>query len=133
MATIEEFYKRDFAFKSDFVVTASGDLDTVTGLENLKDALYRRLITHPGSLVHRPNYGVGIKDYQNAPGSLAVQRRLALRIQEQFERDPRVEKVTGVSVNVPDSLKPDLFKVTVRVKPAGYDETQMQFIAFGDV
>lgn len=130
MATIEEVLGRDIAFKGDLVVTATGDLDTISGLANVKEALYRRLVTRPGSLIHRPNYGVGIQDFQNSLSSLEKQRELALRIQEQFTQDPRVQSVEGVRVDF-DDLQPDVVKIMVRVKLVGYDEVTATFIPFG--
>jgi hypothetical protein len=131
MANLEEFLGTDIAFKGDFLRTATGDLDTISGLESVKNALFHRLITTPGTLIHRPDFGVGIKDFQNAPATLDSQRQLALRIKEQFELDPRVEEVIGVRMNVAD-LTPDKITVTVRVKIRGYDEEAMEFIPFGE-
>ena len=130
MANIDEILGTDIAHKSDYILTATGDLDTLSGLENIKNALFHRLITSPGSLIHRPNYGVGIKDFQGAPNSIELQRQLALRIQEQFEQDPRVVKVLGVSLNYED-LTPDMVEIIVRVRITGYDEVTAKFIPFG--
>ena len=132
MASIEEIYGRDIAFKSDLVITPAGDIDTISGIDNVKEALFRRLITSKGSLVHRPDYGVGIKDFQNSPSTLFYQQQLAAKIKEQFELDPRVEKVVGVSIDF-DDYSPQIVNIKVRVKLVGYGETAMNFIPFGDV
>lgn len=132
MSQIDEFLKRDIAFKSDFVDTASGDLDVISGLDNLKEALFRRLVTTPGAVIHRPEYGCNLKAYQGSLNSLENQRRLAQTIKEQFESDTRVEQVTGVSFNVADN-KPDMIQVNVKVSVRGYGETGFTFVAFGDV
>lgn len=132
MATIEEVLGRDIAFKSDFVLTPTGDLDTIAGLENLKDALLRRLVTTPGTLIHRPTYGVGIKSYLNGLNSLGAQRQLGISIKEQFELDSRVEKVTSVKITNSDS-NPGLVVVEVRIKVVGYQETAIKFVPFGDI
>lgn len=131
MATLDEVFKRDIAFKGDFVLTPTGDIDVISGLENLKQALFHRIITSPGSLVHRPTYGVGIKDYLNGPASLSLQTELARRIQEQLILDPRVEEVLGVGFSFTDS-RPDLTRIVVRVKPRGYDELGFTFLPFGE-
>ena len=131
MATIEEFFKTDIAFSGDFATTPTGDIGKIKGLENVKQALFHRLVTKAGSLIHRPNYGVGIQDYQNAPATLDTKRRLALKIQEQFELDPRVKEVTGIAVNL-DSIDPSKVVIVVRVKLQGYDEEAMKFIPFGE-
>lgn len=132
MSQLDEFLKRDIAFKSDLVQTASGDLDVIAGLDNLKEALFRRLITTPGAVIHRPEYGCNLKAFQGSLANLENQRRLAQTIKEQFELDTRVEVVTGVSFNVDDN-KPDMVKVNVKVSVRGYGETGFNFVAFGDV
>lgn len=132
MASIIEVLKKDIAHKADYLVSPSGDLDSLTGLDNVKNALFHRLVTQPGSLVHRPTYGVGIKSFQNAPNTIETQRRIALRIKEQFEQDPRVEEVLGVRVESGD-LTPENIKIIVRVKLSGYEEVTTTFIPFGEV
>ena len=132
MSELDEFLKRDVAFKSDFVITATGDLDLIEGLGNVKEALFRRLLTTKGSIIHRPEYGCSIKEYQNAINSIENQRSLARTIKEQFEEDVRVESVSGVSFNVDDN-KPDMIKVNVKVSIKGYGETAFTFVTSGDV
>lgn len=132
MSQIDEFLKRDIAFKSDFIATASGDLEVISGLDNLKEALFRRLITTPGSVIHRNDYGCNLKAFQGSLNNLENRRRLAQTIKEQFETDTRVEQVTGVSFDVNDN-KPDMIQVNVKVSVRGYGETGFSFVAFGDV
>jgi hypothetical protein len=127
MALLNEILLTDIMHKSDFVKKDDGgDLMAISGLENVKEALLRRLITEPGSLIHRPSYGVGIKRFLNAPGTLATRQALALRIGEQFPRDPRVESVLGVSM-MSDDLQPDRVTIVVRVKLVGYGEQEFGF------
>lgn len=128
--TIEETYLRDLVHKKDLLADADGDLQDITGLNNLSQALYHRLVTQPGSLIHRPDYGVGIKSFLNSINSLDNQRRLANRIDEQFRRDFRVEEVSGVKFTVDDEY-PDRIKVFVRIKAIGYDEVELKFTPFG--
>lgn len=131
MAKGDEAYLTDFAFTSDFVVTPAGDLATQTGLANYKDALFRRLITTPGSLIHRPNYGVGIKRFQNSINTIPTQQRLAGIIKEQLERDPRTRRVLGVTV-VNNNTRPELVQIIVRVEAIGIGETSLTFEPFGE-
>lgn len=130
MAELEEFYLTDLQFTGDLVKADNGDLADISGLANLKQALLHRLITQKGSLIHRPDYGVGIKQYQNAVGSLAVQQKIAANIDEQFRQDFRVLDVTGVSIEQ-DANNSGLFKIVVTVTTAGFDEIPMTFIPFG--
>lgn len=132
MATIDEYYLTDLVFENDFQIDPDGDLACISGLKNLKQALFHRFITTPGTLVHRPDFGVGVKDYQNAPMTLENQRSLALRTKEQFEQDFRVDSVEGFSFTV-DPLDPYKLTVFVRIKPSGFQEVTMEFVPFGDV
>lgn len=129
MADITESLLTDIAHKNDVIRAANGDLDTIKGLANIKEALFRRLMTTPGALAHRPEYGVGIKDYQNAPNSLANQRSLALRVKDQFERDPRVKEVLGLRFDTNDK-EPDKTTIIVRVTIAGFEEVELDFQGF---
>lgn len=130
MATAEETYGVDIAFKGDFVKTASGDLDTSAGLDNLKDSILRRLFTTPGAVIHRPTYGVGLGSYVNSLNSIGIQRKLANLIQEQLEQDPRIESFIGLRVESPDD-NDSMVKILVRVKPVGYDEQTLTITTGG--
>lgn len=132
MALLDESLFRDLAHKGDLLAAPNGDIQTISGLNNIKEALFRRLVTQPGSLVHRPNYGVGIKDFKNAPNSLPNQQRLALRVKEQFELDARVTEVVGLKVTVDDDT-PEKIIIFVRINIEGFGETEMDFIPFGEV
>lgn len=127
---ITDALKTDIAHSGgDYIKTPGGDLGTVSGLANYKLALFHRLMTVPGSLVHRPTYGVGATMYQNAPSSFAIQQKFAGVIEEQFAQDPRTEKVLAVSITSDDE-NPQLTLVKVSVKPIGYSEQQMIFTPF---
>lgn len=131
MAELDEFYLTDLVHdQGTLLESASGDLDTVSGLSNLQQALFHRLITRKGTLIHRPTYGVGIKDYQNALGSIGTYRKLAAEIDEQFRQDFRVQDVRGVKIEQ-DQNNPGLFKVIVTVQTAGFQELPLTFIPFG--
>jgi phage baseplate assembly protein W len=121
----------DIEFENDFVKSDANGLQTISGLDNLKQALYARLMTTPGTLVHRPTYGVGIKDYQNSISSTTQQTILANKIQEQFLQDPRVADVTGISIDNTDD-EPQLTTINVSVVVVGYTDAQtMSFVPFG--
>lgn len=129
MASITESLGKSIAHVGDLKRTPNGDLGTIEGLANLKNALFHRLMTQPGSLVHRPTYGVGILAYQNAPNSFTIQRKLAALIQEQFLQDPRVKEVTSVRITSEDNT-PQRTVIAVSVKPVGYEELEMLFRPF---
>ncbi len=129
MATIHQTFLKDLAHKKDLLKTATGDLATAEGVANLQSALFARLVTTPGSLVHRPDYGVGIKSYQNGLNLLSKQREIATRIEANYSRDPRVEKVLGVGI-IYDDLDPSKTIIKVRLKPIGLEAISMEFVPF---
>jgi hypothetical protein len=57
----------DLSYPGDLVVRGSGDLERTTGLGALRAAFARALITTPGELFWRPNYGVGATEFLNVP------------------------------------------------------------------
>lgn len=130
--TLAESLLTDLEHDTDLVLTATGDLSTLSGLDNVKAAILRRIITTPGEIVHRPNYGVGIEDFQNAPSTRATHRQLALRIEEQLKEDPRVEAVEEVAVQE-EADHPEMLKIAVRVKVKGYGDVSLTFHPFGEV
>lgn len=131
MADIEETFLTDIAFGSDMSPAANGDLQKISGIANIKQQLLHRLITQPGTLIHRPDYGVGIKDFQNSLNSISNQHALALRIEEQFRRDIRVNDVLNVSVDVPDD-RPEKITVSIKVLLVGLGEVELAFTPFGE-
>ena len=130
MADVNEIFLEDIAFGSDMRVASNGDLQVASGIANIKQQLLHRLITQPGTLVHRPDYGVGVKDFQNAVNSISNQRALALRIEEQFKRDIRVNDVLNISVENRDD-KPEQVIIRIKVLLVGLGEVDLSFKPFG--
>jgi phage baseplate assembly protein W len=132
MATpIDEFYKIDLLHDGDFVAAPNGDFALAKGIVNLKQALFHRLITVQGTLVHRPLYGVGVKLWQNDIGSIPRQRELATAIKQQFEQDERVDEVVGVKV---EKIKENgTFEVTYRVEVSGGKLLEETVDPFGEI
>jgi phage baseplate assembly protein W len=133
MANLDELLLTDVAHVKDFYRDGStGDLAPMSGLENIKNAIFRRIFTEKGAIAHLPEYGVGLKSYQNAPLSLANKRALALEIQNQLTQDPRISEVTSLSIENSDR-EPDKVYIIVKVKVVGYQELAVKFTPFGEV
>jgi len=124
-----DVYLTDIRHVSDQGVTPTGDRELISGEANLNNALFHRLITTPGSLIHRPNFGVGIKAFQNTLASLSAQQKLATLIVEQFSLDPRVESVNGVFTSY-DQNDPNKTVIVIRYKPIGQDEIFLRATPF---
>jgi phage baseplate assembly protein W len=131
MADITETYGTDIRHYKDFVRTNTGNLETISGLDNIKEAIFRRIMTTKGTIIHRPNYGCSLGNYQNAPASLANKRKIALEIQDQLIQDPRIKEVLGVSFDTTNK-EPDKFILKVRIDLIGYGETEINFKPFGE-
>jgi len=130
MSKLNDNFLIDLRFTGgDFNTTNTGDLDTIDGLDNLRQAIMNRLITVPGSLAHRPNYGAGVKRFQNALSSLDQQRKLLLTIQEQLEQETRIEEITGISFTQ-DGVNPGQFTIQLKIKPVGLNELDEEFDPF---
>lgn len=129
MSRIEENFLIDLEFG--VKEAQNGDIQLITGIENLKQALFNRLVTVKGSLAHRPEYGVGVQLWQGSIGSIDKQRQLAVEIKKQFEKDPRVSKVTSVSIK-PDESEPSMFIVQYKVEAVGIGELVADVNPFGD-
>lgn len=131
MANLDEVLGTDIIHRSDLQRAATGDLATVSGMDNLRIALFHRLVTVPGTIVHRPSYGVGIKRYQNAVASLANQRKIALDIQANFLAEDRLTGVKSVSFEV-NEKNPAMTKLIVKADVAGLGAQEFVFTPFGE-
>lgn len=131
MAKIEETLRTDLSHPGDFEKAADGDIAVIKGLKNLQARLSRCVQTVPGTLVHRPTWGVGIKDFQNAPNSIGNQNVLARRLKENFEQDVDVERFVGMRLTT-DPQNQSKVTLYVRVEVVGFGEAEMEFIPFGE-
>jgi phage baseplate assembly protein W len=124
--------RTDLAFNGDLQVTATGDLDIISDLPNIKQAILRRILTIPGSLMHKPQYGCGILGFQNAPLTLAVQRQIAQKIAANLPRDPDVNKVVSVNVSTDDAA-PGRLVVAVTADIVGHGTVTFKYTPFNGV
>ena len=85
--------------KADYVITAAGDWAHVTGIDALRQALLRRLVTNPGEWKTNPGYGVGAPQYVKSPDTPASRAELAARIRSQFLLDDRVESISAITIS----------------------------------
>lgn len=131
MPTREENLRIDLRHNNgDFEATQTGDISRISGLDNLKQAVMHRLITVKGSLAHRPDYGVGIQNYQGQIPTIDKQRDLALNIRDQLLRDDRIVSVDSVSFTASDT-EPDKFIIYVKYSALGYTSLEDTFDPFG--
>lgn len=132
MSRIDDFYKIDLYHLEDFKAAPNGDFQTVKGINNLKQALFHRLITEKGSIVHRPNYGVGIKRYQGAIYSLSNQKSAASDIKQQFELEERIDELVSVKFEKFEDIE-GAFILTYKVRTSAGQLIEESVNPFGDI
>lgn len=86
----------DVQILGDYEKTAVGSVKHITGLDNLREAIYRRVITVPGEVIHRPQYGVGIRKFLNKPCTEANQAELTNLIKLNIRNEERIEKINTI-------------------------------------
>ena len=91
-----EYLGKDILFdeEGDLMVSPSGDLETISGLNCLKQDLRDRLETMPGDLYAHPDWGCNIRTMLGALSS-PLNRALAVRyLRLAVLDDPRIRKET---------------------------------------
>ncbi len=92
----------DIYFRNDYEITSAGDFLTVNGLTNLREAIYRRLITRPGEYKFVPDYGIGINSFIKRRANLETLDQLRTAITEQLLRERRIDAVEHVGIERTD-------------------------------
>jgi len=108
------------------VATRSGiheDMGVVTGLDNLHQAVFMRLLTPLGELspLGHPEYGSRLHELIGE-GNTETRRNLArLFILQALQQEERIQEVAGVEIAL-DPAHREGVRVTLRVRPAGETE-----------
>lgn len=94
-------------------ITPHGDWLIVDGIEALRQAIIRRIITSPGEWKTLPGYGVGARDYVKARNIRATRDELTNRIRDQLMQDARIAKVEQVVVEASEHT----LRINVQISP----------------
>ncbi len=102
------------------LVAAGGDLATVTGWENLDQAIWLRLGVPQGDLAHlgHPDFGSRL---HLLIGRLVTPETLALAkayVREALRREPRITAMTSLEA-IPDPTRRDTLLIQIQVQPVG--------------
>lgn len=89
---------RDVYQENDMKVNPRGDLSTVAGVDSLLLKIDRMLVTNPGEVFHRPDFGIGIIRFQNQPNTADNAVKLRNEIVRNLAKDPDIERVLEVKV-----------------------------------
>jgi phage baseplate assembly protein W len=112
MTMDEELYGSDIKLKveagtdyyglgADLKVGKAGDLQVVSGRENLGQALLQRLLTRKGELsdLGHPGYGSRLHDLVGRPNNQATRDLVRLYAKECVMQEPRVRDIVDVKVS----------------------------------
>ncbi len=110
----------------DLLATASGDVRTVTGRDNLAQAIVNRLLTRQGELARlgHPQYGsrlhLLVGDVQNA----RTRGRAEIYIRDSLAQEPRIQAVTRIAFAPPGrGQERETLYVSITVQPTGSGES----------
>jgi len=98
------------------------DFDTITGRDNLGQALTARLLTPKGELapLGHPEYGSRLHEVIGAPNTPTTRNLAKLFVIESLKQERRVEKIVRVDVT-PHPVNRFLVLIAIDVKPVGDD------------
>lgn len=115
---LAERYGRDLRMeRGDLVLEGNGDLVLTGGLEALREAIARAIVTTPGEMSWRPTFGVGATDFVGRPASTAHLSSLRTRIENTLLSNLAVDAVeVGVEQGLTDGA---LIQVTTIARVAG--------------
>ena len=100
------------------------DYETISGRDNLGQAILMRLLTPRGELseLGHPEYGSRLNELLGEPNSETHRGLAKLFVLEALAQEPRVAKVLEVTVT-PAVEERDLVDVVIRVQPVGTAQT----------
>jgi phage baseplate assembly protein W len=113
----------------DLNLSPSGDLDTIGEEYNLAQAIVMRLNTMQGELTElgHSSYGSRLSELVGEPNNERTRELVRIYALECVSRDPRVEEVVGISVEM---LKDDLSRVDINISVRATGLTSILNIVF---
>ncbi|HEY6018423.1 MAG TPA: GPW/gp25 family protein [Candidatus Paceibacterota bacterium] len=116
-----DLFGTDLYFSDDLQLTSTGDYSTVEGQDALKQAIKIRLITAPGEYAVHPEFGCGVTRWVKKRMSQADMDNLRQTIIDQMSKEPRIQKVNDVAVDLLTTGTG--VKITVRVTALGREQS----------
>jgi phage baseplate assembly protein W len=100
-ATIDEnLFKNDIALDSngDIVADGRGDIQVVSGIDNMAVAIQDRLRTDKGELIKHPGYGFNTQQVIGEPGDQNFLDFAKLELQATLLEDPRIKSIKNMTL-----------------------------------
>jgi phage baseplate assembly protein W len=113
-------YAGFYGIGADLYVNRKGDVDIVSGRENLGQAIIHRLMTRQGELeeLGYPEYGSNLHELIGRPNNLATQNMVKLYVNQCLSQEIRIEKIESIDV-MPHGSDPHAVVVEVAIIPIG--------------
>lgn len=111
--TAARLFGVDLWVKDGMLRRDQGDLLTVSGLENLRQALLHRFLVEQGTLPYHPTYGTGLYQYVGMKAAPYFTFLAQVDARQTVLRDPRITTITRMQAEVDgDALTIELEGVT---------------------
>jgi phage baseplate assembly protein W len=113
-------YSGFYGLGADLYVNRRGDVDIVSGRENLGQAIIHRLLTRQGELedLGYPEYGSNLHELIGRPNNQATRNLVKLYVNECLSQEIRIEKVESIDV-MPHSSDSDTVIIEIAIVPIG--------------
>ena len=108
--------------KVDLNASTRRDLSTVSGRQNLVQAIINRLLTRRGELARlgHPNYGSRLHQLIGELNNTRIRGLAEIYIRECLAQERRVAEITDISFKPPSrGIERSVLEVTIGVKPIG--------------
>jgi len=105
-----------------------GDIQTVKGIANLRQALIIRLSTPLGSLVYHPNFGSRLHQLVGSRGTFEGIHKIKVEVERCVRSDKRVEAVKIEKAELID----DCLNLDISITPMGLGKAFMLSFKFGE-
>lgn len=103
----------------------NGDIETVSGINNLKQSLMMRIMTRRGTLLNHPSYGSNLPSYIGLTVDNSSLQRAIVELERTITTDTRVAKV---DVPTADILEDGSIFIYARITPISFSEAFELFI-----
>jgi phage baseplate assembly protein W len=112
-----------YGIGADLYVNRKGDVDIVSGRENLGQAIIHRLLTRLGELeeLGYPEYGSNLHELIGSPNNLMTRRMVKLYVNQCLSQEIRIEKIESINV-MPHGSDPHALMVEISVIPIGSND-----------
>lgn len=111
---------------ADIQLSESGDMDVVTGNDNLGQSLTNRLLTRRGELewLGHPEYGSRLYELIGEPNGVLARAKAELYIRESILQESRVEEITGIQFDFANNgAERNVLKAKIGIKSSAGEFT----------